>query len=471
MTDLPLVRHERIWGPLDFTWVNVGLGIATWGFLFGGSTAAFVGAKEGIAAILIGNLIGTAIVALAVCIPPTKYGLEQYMSWSSAFGPTGARAIVWGIIALTEVGWAVVLAIMFGRASTNAANSVFGTEAGPNSGLVVAFSLFAIVISWIILVRGPVYIKWFNRIVAPGLIVVTVLMLVLIFSQRSWGDLLAAEPVSPFDNHLLNFVMAVEFNVAGGLGWLPIIGNLSRLATTQRVAVWSTMIGCCGAYSLTCIVGLLAALSLGSSDPTVWMIPLGGAVVGVLVLVFIALANITSVVSIVYSTCIALRCAGGEAFEKVSWTLLTGAFFVIPAIVVFFPAAIYDNFFKFVVVITVVSAPLAGIIFADFFFLRRREFDLRGFFVPKSRSPYSFWSGVNPAAFVALIAGSVVYVLLLNPYSLESAGLFRFLLGASIPSVVVGGGVHYLLTKLVVLPRGKGGYVRPGSSAHAREDE
>jgi len=51
---LPLLESERIWGPTDFSAVNIGLAIATWAFLIGGTTALMVGAKQGIAAIIIG---------------------------------------------------------------------------------------------------------------------------------------------------------------------------------------------------------------------------------------------------------------------------------------------------------------------------------------------------------------------------------------------------------------------------------
>ena len=74
---MPVLREERIWGFWDFTAVNVGLAIATWAFLIGGTTALFVGARAGIAAIFIGNVIGVSLVALAPCIPSAKYGLEQ----------------------------------------------------------------------------------------------------------------------------------------------------------------------------------------------------------------------------------------------------------------------------------------------------------------------------------------------------------------------------------------------------------
>jgi hypothetical protein len=47
-TELPVLRHERIWGFWQFTSVNVGLAIATWAFLTGGTIALFAGVKTAI---------------------------------------------------------------------------------------------------------------------------------------------------------------------------------------------------------------------------------------------------------------------------------------------------------------------------------------------------------------------------------------------------------------------------------------
>jgi len=256
---LPVLREERIWGFGDFTWVNIGLAIATWAFLIGGSTALFVGAKAGIAAIIIGNVIAVPLMALATCVPSAKYGLEQYTSLRSVFGKNGTRLIVFGFVTLIEMGWAAVLAIMFGRATTNVADEAFGMKASPNGAFVIAMALAAIAISWFILVKGPVSIKWFNRIVAPGLTLVTVVMLVLIFSAKSWGEILAAKPIEPFGDRLLDYMLAIEFNLAAGFSWWPVMGNLARLTRTQRASFWPNMIGLYAAAVVASIVGLLAA--------------------------------------------------------------------------------------------------------------------------------------------------------------------------------------------------------------------
>ncbi len=41
--------------------------------------------------------------------------------------------------------------------------------------------------------------------------------------------------------------------------------------------------------------------------------------------------------------------------------------------------------------------------------------------------PYYFWRGINPAALLALAAGCCTYVVLLNPLTYESRGLYAYL--------------------------------------------
>ena len=83
---LPVVRSERVWDFTDFTWVNIGLAIATWAFLVGGATALLVGFADGLLAMLIGNAIGVAIMLLASVVSSQRYGVEKYTMLRRVFG-------------------------------------------------------------------------------------------------------------------------------------------------------------------------------------------------------------------------------------------------------------------------------------------------------------------------------------------------------------------------------------------------
>lgn len=447
---LPLLREERFWGFSDFSAVNIGLAIATWAFLIGGTTAAFVGVERGIAAIVIGNVIGVSLMALAACVPTGKFGIDQVTAGRSTFGANGMR-LIGVLIVLIIVGWAAVLSIMFARASINVVSAVApGVSLDPNGLAVSGLGVLALVIAWTLVRHGASAVRTFNKIVAPGLVVITVGMLVAVLTQRSWAELTSIPPIAPFGDDHVDFMLAVEFNLAAGLGWWPIVGSLARYTRTQRAAYWPNMIGLFGAAALGEVVGLLAALALGESDPTLWMVPLGGVALGILALLFVAIANLTSLVGMLFSACTGLRWAA-PWLRRLPWPYLTGGFLVVPAVLAFFPTTVYDQFFRFLALTSLVLAPIVGIVIADFFLLRRRHLDLRALYPGTgATTTYRYPLGINPAAILALAAGATVYWLLLDPVSLGHAGLFP-IIGASMPALATGLLAHLALSHLLGL--------------------
>ena len=311
--DAPLLPSERLWGFWEFTYANSALAIATWAFLIGGAIGLFVGPKEGIAAIVIGNIIGVVITALATCVATGRYGIEQFVFLRSMFGANGSRLVYILAVVFLTLGWLAVLGLMFGHSIDGLQTLMSGGDPSTpaTGGKVIIAACGAILLTWFIVAKGPTSIKFFNMIVAPALLVLMIVMMALILSERSFGELMALPALAPpFDNHTANFIIAIEVNIAAGMSWWPYLGNLARLTRSERVATWPNLIGIFGAAVLGEIVGLLAAVALGNSDPTIWMAQIGGVFVGVVALVFVAFANITSMANILYTSLIGLRQVG-----------------------------------------------------------------------------------------------------------------------------------------------------------------
>src|SRR5699024_1367279 len=257
------------------------------------------------------------------------------------------------------------------------------------------------------------------------------------------------------DNKHLAFMLAIEMNVAGGFAWWPMIGNLARLTDTPRASFWPNAFGLYGASVVAAVIGTFTALTLGSDDPTVWMIPLGGAVLGIAALAFIAFANLTSMVAEAYSGISAIMGMNAR-IKKIPWTVLSALFLLPVMVIVCFPETVYDNYSRFLSWVAIVVAPLCGIQCVDYFILRKTRLSLRDLYRPASESAYGFWGGWDPVAFVALAVGAVAYALLLHPVTYEPSGLFEYV-SASMPSFIVAGAVHWVGTLLLV--RVRGGYV------------
>lgn len=445
---LPLLKQERSWSALDFTWVNTALAIATWAFLVGGSTALLVGFEAGVAAMLIGNAIGLCFMVLASVVASQRWGSEQYMLLRGAFGVVGVGAVVFTVILITEMGWSSLLAVMAGRATSQVASTFAGTDLGQYGPVVTIGGLVAIAIAWWVLSRGPVTIGRFNKIIAPGLAVITVVMMVFLVINTSWDALLTASPIAPFDDETLNFMVAVEFNVGVGVSWYPVMGSLARMTRSRKAAVWPAYGGLLIATLIAQVVGMAAALTLGDSDPTVWMVPFGGAVLGVAVLIFIAFANITSMSSIVYSTILAIRQSSGGLLAKVPWKVLTASFFVVPAIMTFFPQFMYEQFMIFVSVSGAFLTALCGVALADYFIVRKQRIDLREMHLGQRGTLYAYPAGVNWAGIVALLLGAVFYLWLYNPITLETQAAFS-VITASLPAAIVAAVAYLLLHRVL----------------------
>lgn len=455
---LPVLKEERQLGLFDHALVNIGIAVATWAFLLGGTTAMFVGAWDGIAAIIIGNVIGASIVSVSVCLGTSKFGVEQFTFARSVFGRVGVLVLVSIFLAIYGVGWSSVLSIMFGRAISEVTNTTMATGIGPNDLGVTWLAMVAIVVSWVLLWKGPTAVKWLNRIVGPGKFILCAGILLLLFGEKSWSTIAAAPALQPFDDPKTNFMVAIEINLAASFGWWPILGNISRFTKTPRAALWPNLVGIFAAAVVGETIGLLAALSLGNFDPTAWMIPLGGAVIGCTVLLFIGLANITAIVSIFYGMCLAMRQAGGRYFENIPWGILTGALFLPVIVVSFFPAQVYDQFFVFLAWTALGFAPLSGVTAVDYILLRKGRINTRDLYSDAQGGDYAFWGGVNWIAFAALFVGGVVYYALFNPMSLTAHNALFNVLSASVPSCLSAGLVHFVLTKRLLSGSRTGGY-------------
>lgn len=448
----PLLRSERNWTGWDFSWVNTALAIATWAFLVGGSTALLVGFIDGVAAMVIGNAIGLCFMVLASIPASQRYGTEQYTLLRGAFGVVGVGLIVFTIILITEMGWSSLLAVMAGRATSQVAGTVAGTEFDQYGPLVTIGGLAAIGIAWFILSRGPVTIGRFNKLVAPGLAIITVVMMVVLIATTSWDTLREASPLAPFDDETLNFMVAVEFNVGVGVSWYPVMGSLARMTRSRKAAVWPAFGGLFLATLIAQAVGMAAALTIGDSDPTYWMVPLGGPILGIAVLVFIGFANITSMSSIVYSTILAIRQSAGNTFQGVPWKYLTAGFFVLPAIMTFFPQFMYEQFMVFVSFSGAFLTSICGVALADYFVLRRQRIDLRELYLGRRGNLYAYSGGINWAGIVSVVAGASFYLWLYDPISLDTAAAFSFIT-ASLPAAAAAAIIYLLIFKLTYSAR------------------
>lgn len=449
----PLLRHERNWGPWQLGISLATAAAATWCYIIGEYVGYYLGFGQGFAALFAGSMIGMLIVALAAVPICIRFGVDSIASSKPQFGSSG-----WVIPAAMQqisiVGWNSLLLIFFAKSTTQLLIALGVIPDGESSVIVPATIFLACALVFLFLLKGSGGLDRIAKILVAH-VFVGFWMLYILVTERA-GDLDAAVPAYASTDALWNYTTGVEIGLVSLLSWWPYIGAMVRMAPRGRTAAVPIMIGMGAPVPILSLIGIAGILVLQVSDPAEWMRTIGGPVYGVIALLFVAAANLGTAVAGVYAAAIGLRHFPG--LDRVRWPMLL-LLTLAPVVLVglFIPELFFANFGSFLAFIGMAFAPLCGIQIADYFFLRGRRIDIRAMFVGGPGSSYRFWGGFNPAALLAMIGGCATYLYLLNPITYVSNAPYDYTT-ATLPTLVIAGVIHIIVTLVVVKPAGKGGY-------------
>ncbi len=465
---LPLLPEERSWSFRDMLAVKGGLAIATWGFLAGGATGQLVGFADGMVALFFGTALGIGLLFFALLLPVYRTGTESFVFIRSAFGPNGtsllAMVLVLGVVPFNSA----ILSNMAGDATREVLIGLDFLAPASAWPVAQATALGVLALSCLLAARGSDTLRRFNLLIVPLLVLLSGGLLVAVFWQSGWQAVFAAQPpASPFDR-ATRLMLATELNIAITLSWFGLAGNLMRYGRSARGAVWGTWIGLVPISLLPALAGLASSLVLGSSDPVQWMTPLVGPVLGLAMLLVLIFANISSLTGMLQGNVPTIVQNFGSRARALGFAGNVAMLGIFAALILMLASdELYARFYTFVAFYGAVFAPATGILLADWLVLRRGSVDIRALHHAVPGSAYGFIAGFNPAAMVALVAGFAAYLGLLEPVSQMPAAGFRHL-SASLPSMAVAFAVHLALSRLIIIPRGLGGYRRaPGAFGFA----
>ena len=449
----PLLRHERTWGPWQLGISLATAAAATWCYIIGEYVGYYLGFGQGFAALFAGSMIGMLIVALAAVPVCIRFGVDSIASSKPQFGTSG-----WIIPAAMQqisiVGWNSLLLIFFAKSVTQLLIALGVIPDGESSVIVPATIFLACALVFLFLLKGSGGLDRIAKILVAH-VFVGFWMLYILVTQR-WGEIETAVPAYASTDPLWNYTTGVEIGIVSLLSWWPYIGAMVRMAPKGRTAAVPIMIGMGAPVPLLSLIGIAGILVLQVSDPAEWMRTVGGPIYGIIALIFVAAANLGTAVAGVYASAIGLRHFPG--LDRVRWPallLITIAPVVLVGLII--PELFFANFGSFLAFIGMAFAPLCGIQIADYFFLRGRRIDIRAMFVGGEGTAYRFWGGFNPAALLAMAGGCCTYLYLLTPLTYVSNTPSDYTT-ATLPTLVISGLIHMLVTWVVVKPAGKGGY-------------
>lgn len=323
-------------------WFGAGVSLAE---ILTGTYFAPLGFGKGLAAIIIGHMIGCAMLFAAGLIGG-KARRSAMETVKMSFGSKGG--IFFSVLNVLQlVGWTAIM-IYDGAL---AANGIFKTGTWLWS-LIIG----ALIIVWILI--GISNLGKVNTVAMAALFVLTLILCKVIFFDGS------KLPVA--DGDAMSFGAAVELSVAMPLSWLPLISDYTREAEkpAAATAVSAIVYGIISCWMY--VIGMGAAIFTGESDIAQIMVKAGLGIAGLLIIVF---STVTTTFLDAYSAGI----SGQSIFAKIKGKWIAVAAAVIGTLgAVIFPM---DDITNFLYLIGSVFAPMIAVQIADYFILRRDSSD------------------------------------------------------------------------------------------------
>jgi nucleobase:cation symporter-1, NCS1 family len=461
---LPVPLAQRNWSGFVLGTVCTTAGIATWSFVVGGASAYYLDAKMGVAAMLAGGLIGQLLVSLATLPSSTKHGIETVVSTKPMLGVRGSYISLM-ILYATALGWNTVLMIFFGRSAASILEILGVAPPGSRGTVSTVIAAIGIVVVWWMVGKGTNALEKVGPVVAITIAVMALYLLYILIDQHGLEAISTAKPLEAWPDRLLNYTSVIELLAVSTLGWWAYMGGMVRMVNTARKAVLPSMLGLGVAWVLVACVSLFSALVVGQADPTVWAPKLAGGIGGMLVLLFVALANLGSTHVGAFVATLAVSQIP-QVSNHLSWRVIS-AIVLAPMLLVTVLAGdqFYDNVSKFIAFLGLMIAPMVGIQIMDWYVLgRRHSMRLSDLYLHDKRSRYWYIAGFNPAGIIALVAGSITYMMLLDPVTyIPRSDAFKYVT-ATLPSVAIGA-VTYLLVHALTAR-----WVDPGPREAQAED-
>ena len=318
-------------------WFGAGVSIAE---ILTGTYLASLGFERGIAAILLGHLIGGILMYFAGMIGG-KTGKSAMETVKMSFGENGGRFFSL-LNVLQLVGWTAIM-IYDGALS---ANGIFAS-----GSWIWALVIGVLILIWILI--GLTNLGKVNTVAMAALFILSAVLFKVVFFG---GGAAAGVPEDG-----LTFGQAVELSVAMPLSWLPLISDYTREAEKPREATFVSVI----VYSLVSIfmytIGMGAVIYTGEYDIASIMLKAGLGVAGLLIIIF---STVTTTFLDAYSagvSCVSISKKISEKWAAVAVTVIG------TAAAIAFPM---DDITDFLYLIGSVFAPMIAIQIADFFVLK-----------------------------------------------------------------------------------------------------
>ena len=344
--------------------------------------------------------------------PGTAYGIPFPVLLRASFGTVGANvpALMRAIVAC---GWFGIQTWVGGAAIYSTAAIVFGFDPTAKIALPVlgisAGELLAYLIFWAVnlyfIIRGMDSIKWLEAFSAPFLLAVGAALMCWAYNAAHGFGPIFAQPAK--------FVSAADFWPAFGAGLTAMVGfwstlslnipDFSRFARSQRDQIVGQALGLPATMTFYSFIGIVVTSAtvvvFGKAiwDPVEVISKFGSKSLSALALITLAVATLST--NIAANVVSPANDFSNLAPRKISFR--TGGIITAFVGIFMFPWKLMADpsgyIFTWLIGYSALLGPIAGVMIADYFIVRRKLLD-----VPALYDPAGKYRGWNAAGFTAL---------------------------------------------------------------------
>jgi nucleobase:cation symporter-1, NCS1 family len=405
----PVPKPRRTWGIYNYAslWVAMSVCIPTY-MLASGLIAGGMSWWQAIATILLGNLI-VLVPMLLNAHAGTKYGIPFPVLVRASFGVRGAN-IPAVLRALVACGWFGIQAWIGGQAIYSMLKIVWPAFPGGIWVCFFAFWALNIFVIW----RGIETIKFLEGVGAPFMLAIGILLLWWITRKAGgFGPVLSAPSKFQTGAEFLHFFIP---SLTGMVGfWATVALNIpdfTRYAKSQKAQVVGQALGLPTAMTLYSFIGVAvtsaSAVLFGQAiwDPVQLLGKFNQPVVAFVALIALLIATLnTNVAANVVSPSNDFSNLNPRRISFRTGGLITGVVGVM-----MMPWKLVADFNSYIngwlVGYSALLGPIAGIMIADYFLVRRSRLIVPDLY--RRNGAYAYDNGVNLRAVTALGAGIAV---------------------------------------------------------------
>ncbi|HEX3953289.1 MAG TPA: cytosine permease, partial [Stellaceae bacterium] len=363
------------------------------------SGLSFLGA---VGAITSGVLLATIAYTIMATVG-VDYGLPGQVSTRMVYGVRGAKWVPSFLRTIASTYWFAYQTV----AGSLAVVAILDRWTGTPHSLMTISVVFAI-LQAVVAVIGYGSLKHLSRSALPFKIAILSYVIILLATSGqphfSISDVIAY-PAKPNADWLL-FVTWMNVVAAGSLTMVTDSADFCRYTRSRSDMWWGTLLGKVGGGFFAALLGAYgAAASLGKTA-NVFEIVSGlstGWFALLMFLIVIALDNWTINVLNLYTGGLSLS----NIFERMGrfWTTV-----IISVLGIALSATpdVVKGYTSYVGMLGNVFSPIAGVLIADYIFVKRGRIDLVGLFEPNG--PYWYWQGVNWVAVGWTATGFLAYM-------------------------------------------------------------